>query len=294
MTAQKKTALLLLFPFLVLFLTLLSPEACKEGVRTGVGIGTNSLFPALFPSLVLSRLIAAFSHKIKGRRALFFPLLLGLFCGFPVGAMTLSSLLAEGRIEKERAEKMLFFIGTASPSFLISYVGAELFDSIKIGWYFFLLGAAASSICAVFFFRQNKESAVVSDGRLSTHESKSTILVTALREAMHSFLFLFSCVVFFSFLSSLVLHFLPENACLAALFSAFFELSGGVRLLALLPKPLALPLTALALGWNGLAVHLQVMGLLGEGGFSFRHYYFGRLFFGGIFFFVTTFLQKLL
>ena len=116
----------ILFVFLTLCLTLLvlcRPNDTAEAVRTALSLCAKTVIPSLFPFMVISELIASlgiarWAGKIfsKPFHALFgingsgaSALILGILCGFPIGAKCAVSLYGSGQLSKEQTERLLCF-----------------------------------------------------------------------------------------------------------------------------------------------------------------------------------------
>ncbi|MBR2615087.1 MAG: hypothetical protein IKC69_00200 [Clostridia bacterium] len=267
-----------LFPMLILILSLLYPAASARGVREGLRLVTDAALGALFPALVLSRLLCACLGRAGGRTGLFLPLLLGLVSGLPVGAVAATDLARRGVIRKGEAERMLFFCNNPGPAFLVGYCGKQIFGSERIGW--LLFGAqSALAILSFFFFFYKELSAKREVSARSPSPPLSRLLTESIREAGSAFFYLACCILFFSFLTRLVCTVGGLAGTGYALTALFFECTGGVGALKALPRTLALPLCGAGVGWAGLSVHFQTLGVLSEASLSPRYYFAGKAFF---------------
>ena len=289
-----KFKLNLLFPLICLTLSLLFPAACMQGVKNGLSLSLYGALPSLFPSLVLSAILT----KQKGfcpKKPYLIPFFLGLFCGFPVGAASVSALVREGTLSRKDGEKLLFFCNNAGPAFLISYCGGSILQDPRKGLFLYLLQCAISSFCLFLSFGKHlfhKDAAA--ESKEGFHGSAASVFPSALRDGMNSFLYIMSCIIFFSFLSELISSLLSLRSFPRAVLGIFLELCGGLKLLQKIPSPLAFPLCALACGWGGLSVHLQTAGILQESKIGIKYHLPGKIFFAAALFSLTLFLQKLL
>lgn len=289
-----KFKLNLLFPLLCLFLSLLFPAACLQGVKNGLSLSLYGALPALFPSLVLSAFITGQKNFCEKKRFLL-PFFLGLFCGFPVGAASVSSLVREGRITREDGSKLLFFCNNAGPAFLISYCGKVILGDPRKGLILYLLQCTLSVFCLFLFFGKRlliKENPMRSERVFSA--SQAVNFPSALRFGMNSFLYIMSCIIFFSFLSELLHTLFSLKNFPFAMLGIFLELCSGLERLGQSSSFLTFPLCAFACGWGGLSVHLQTAGILQESGIGIKNHLLGRIFFASALFCLTLFLQKLL
>lgn len=289
-----KSKLNLLFPLLCLILSLFFPAACTQGVKNGLSLSLYSALPALFPSLVLSSLLTRQKSLCQGKRFLL-PFLLGLFCGFPVGAASVASLVREEQLCVKDAEKLLFFCNNAGPAFLISYCGGVVFGDLRKGLLLYLLQCALSGFCLLLFFGKHLFSKEKHKESLSVPPAPTKLdFPSALRDGMNSFLYIMSCIIFFSFLSELFRSLFSLQSLPSAILGAFLELCGGLEHLRKSASVLLLPVVALACGWGGLSVHLQTAGILQESGLGVKTHLLGRVFFAIALFFLVLFSQKLL
>ena len=129
------------FFFLILFfLFLLFPQEVKSGALDGLFLWYNSVVPILLPFLILSDIIIKTDSlsffllplfRIKKfipsfNPALIYPVFLGLFCGFPMGAKTIADLTEKGEITVKEADRFLPVVNQASPMFLAGFVGVHI------------------------------------------------------------------------------------------------------------------------------------------------------------------------
>ncbi len=293
MTKPKAAPFFFCFPLSLLCLCLLFPAACRQGVSDGLDLTLHSALPALFPSLVLSRLIALSFPKNKAKRARALPLLAGLVCGFPVGAAMASDLVQKGMIPQKEAEKMLFFCNNTGPSFLILLCGKELFQNAMLGWFLFIAQSILSLLFYFLFFPKQKACDCVS-APTAPALSVSRMLTESLSSAISSFLYIASCILFFSFLISLLTQIFSLSSLPKSILSLFLELTAGVRSLILLPRNVGFPLCAAGVGFGGFSVHLQTLGVIEKASLSPKLYFLGKITFSLLLFLLAEIFQKCL
>ncbi len=286
-----KQRLSFLFPLLCLILSLFFPQVCAKGVEKGLEICLKRALPALFPSLVLSSLLPKFWPRTRNA-ALFLPLFLGLFCGFPMGAVAVGEMVKKGTLSTADGEKMLLFCNNAGPAFFLSYCGGQILGDTKSALFLYL----AQSVLAIglFFLLMGSK---IRDKQGETLPEKSIsfgiALTGALKSASFSFLYIMSCVIFFSFLGELI-HIWLSSGTLTILISLFLEITGGMEGLRALDKESAIALCALGCGWGGLSVHLQTAGVLEDTGLRLSFHTLGRAIFALLLFLFSLFFTKLL
>ena len=192
-------------------------------------------------------------------------------------------------------EKLLFFCNNAGPAFLISYCGEQILSDAKKGFFLFLMQSVFSSLFLLFFFGKRL---FVRRGKTDFGKEKGPsfwkILPDAIREGTNSFIYIISCVIFFSFLNELIRYLFSLRGIFDAVIGIFTELCGGLTRLERLPTQLAFPLCALGCGWGGFSVHLQTAGILEGTPLSVKYHLAGKVVFSLLMFLSALFFQKLL
>ena len=248
-------------------------------MKQGLGLCAQTVIPSLFPFMVLSELlVASGGGMLLGKlceaplRRLFgisgngaCALLMGLICGFPVGAKTAVSLCRHGQIDGRELSRLLCFCNIPSSAFLINAVGVSLFGNRLFG--IILYGICLlSSLLIALLLHLLRPLPPPSDRTADTVSASGVSTFThAVTSAAIAMLYVCAYVVFFSALVGTlgkILHgWRIGQAGIASLFG-FFELSGGVMQAAAIQNGLlAKWMTALLCGWSGMSVHLQILSL---------------------------------
>lgn len=151
--------------FLMLLFLLCFPSQALDASRDGMKLWLNTLIPTLLPFLiltgivlrtdgiekVLSPLAPVWKHVFGLSSAGAYALLLGLLCGYPMGAKISSDLYTHGRIGRREAEYLLTFSNNASPAFLNTYLAHVcLKGQIPLGEITAVL-LASNCLCMLFF-----------------------------------------------------------------------------------------------------------------------------------------------
>lgn len=278
-----KTRRSLLFPTALFVLCLCFQKACMEGVARGLKLVLHTALPALFPFLVLSRLITGSLLENDRRAARFLPLFLGFLCGFPIGAKSCAELYEKGAISRERAERLLFCCNNTGPAFLIGVCGIGALGNAKYGviLYFFQVFFALILYLLFPLLRKEKKEREKVPFQARKNDEKRTffaLLSESIGDGLTSFLYLSSFILFFSFCSSLLFALIPgaESGIGGAVSLLFLELTGGIAKLKEFPFSTAFPLAAAGIGWAGVSVHMQTIGLLKKAQLPCRGYLLGK------------------
>lgn len=292
-----------LFSLFCLSLILRNSDVAIEYMNQGLLLCAKTVIPSLFPFMVLSELIVsggigrALIQKISSPLGRLFrlsgagccALVLGLVCGFPIGARCTVLSYERGELSKGEAERVLACSGIPSSAFLISAVGVSLWGNRRFGVLLYVTVLICALLTAFLLAHLWKEKnappypfAPLPSNAPDVPSAK--LFTNAIRSATASILPICAYVVFFSALIgtfNLVFGRLPISPALRATLFGLFELSGGMSQVAALGNTAtAACLCAFCAGWSGLSVHCQVLSLCDGRGFSFRPYFLSKLFQG--------------
>lgn len=275
----------LLLPLLLLFLfglLLSEPALSAEATLARLGFFLRSVFPSLFAPLCLSGLLAVSPPA----RALYrFPfgveltaLLLGVLCGFPVGARTALQLYEEGAITKTRAEFLCGFSNLASLPFLVGVVGNALFGDIGFGVRLALLQASSALLTAGVLYALFRPSCHGVSAEKSAVGIGISHLARTVAGSAHTVLELGGMLIFFGVAADLTLHVsgVSPDGVGAAVLQSLLEFSSGIARAAALDGEGGKLLTAAAVGFSGLCVCAQIAAVT-RGKLSLRPYLSGKL-----------------
>ena len=288
-----------LFSLFCLLLILRNAELAISYVNAGLMLCARAVVPSLFPFMVLSELIVAGGTESKWIKILTKPLekllglpssgcsaaLLGMLCGFPVGAKCAVLAYESGSLTREEARHVLLFSNNPSSAFLISTVGISLWENRNFGVLLYTITLSVALITGTFYrFLQKKEETPTfwkSPLTPPAPLSGARLFTNSIASATVSILLVCAYVVFFSVLTGtlgLCLSILGAPGELCTLLSCLLELSGGVSKAATLSNaPLAALLCAFAAGWSGLSVHCQILSVCDGKGLVSRSYFLAKL-----------------
>lgn len=292
-----------LFALFCLFLILKNSDIAIEYMSRGLLLCAKTVIPSLFPFMVLSELIVsggignALLKRVAAplRRLFGLPnagccaVMLGMLCGFPVGAKCAILSYEQGTLSKEETERVLTFSNNPSSAFLISAVGVSLWGNRRFGIALYITVLCVSVLTGILTnLLRKKNTEEVSVQNIQTVPTPpltgARLFTEAVRSATGSILLVCAYVIFFSALVgtlNLVLAAFDLPSSVNAFFFCLFELSGGVsQASALGNTAFAALLCAFAAGWSGLSVHCQVLSVCDGKGLSFRSYFLAKIFQG--------------
>lgn len=192
--------------------------------------------------------------------------LLGVLCGFPVGAKVAAALYEKGDISKADAERLMTFCNIPSAAFLIFAVGDKLFGSRALGIFLYFNTLAVTLGCAIIRNIIKKSNENFHQAELickSNNLSLIQIFTDSVGSAAISVINVCAYVCFFTCFVGTISAVLPaiDGVFSAILFSIFELTSGSVACSTLMPIEIGIILAAVAAGWSGLSVFFQIHSL---------------------------------
>ena len=284
-------SILLFFSFALM---LRRADVATNCMRQGLSLCARTILPSLFPFLVISELLVASGvgewiarpleqslGKLLGlSRAGCSAMVLGLICGFPVGARCAILSYQKGMLPRAECERVLACASIPSSAFLISTVGTTLWKNTSFGAFLYLCAVISAILSGILLYVLQKQ-----DKNAEWNTSKSTsskihfeagMLTSAIKNATLNTLLICAYVVFFSTLTGtveIVLARFSASEITHTILSATLELSGGVSAASSLENhQLAAILTGATVGWSGISVHCQMLSLCDGTDLSIRPY----------------------
>jgi sporulation integral membrane protein YlbJ len=287
---------LLLFSF---FLLLRRADVATACMQDGLSLCARAVVPSLFPFMVLSELLVASGTgewltaplsrplgKLLGlSRAGCCAVVLGLLCGFPVGARCAILAYEKGTLTRDECERAMACSSIPSSAFLLGTVGATLWQDARFGVFLYFSSILGALLSGILLYgvqkRKERERPLTATQPLSPIRFDAGMFPSAVKNATASTLLICAYVVFFSTLSGaveLILGRFGANENTHAILSALLELSGGVGASAkLCNRRLATVLTGAAVGWSGVSIHCQMLTLCDGHSISIRPYFAAKL-----------------
>ncbi len=267
-----------LIPLLGLtILLLIEGAAVGDGIRAGLDLCYRAIIPSVFPFSVLSAYISRWeggsSLLTKGFEKVFhlpgkgiLPLFIGLFCGFPLGAKAVADGYQQGDYTKEEAERLLCFTNNTGLSFLLLGVGVGMRGSLLDG----AILALIQLLTAILVGLLVREPQWEGHTPCKAHAVRSPLpFPQAIRDALFGTLTVCAFVTFFSGLLGVTEGILPPP--LQAVLACVLEVGTGTRLATDMTGGILL--SAFAISFSGLSVHMQTLSVLGDCDLSLRRYF---------------------
>lgn len=255
-----------LLGLMLVFLLVFSDEA-TDAAKNALHISSVSVIPSLFTYIVLCGVITKLdmlsplgrlipTKKLFGLPKCASPvILMGLVCGFPVGASCTADLYSAGAISKTDAQRLVAISSCASPAFLVSSLGLWWGDR-RFGAVLYICSVLTVLLYGVFTRKhcvsEKNDVSAVQKEKMSVAEA----VCSSVSSAALSSLNITAYITFFSVIRALLVKLLPSQRLII---SAVLEFSGGAYTGALSGGYAGAAVTGFAVGFASLSVFMQTL-----------------------------------
>ena len=248
---MKRKIIIFFYICLLLFL-LFHPKEALTGVKNGLGLWLNIMIPTLLPFLILTGALLKTGNirKLLKPSAFFwktffglspagaYVLILGLLCGYPMGAKLAHDLYIDQQISRREGEYLLTFSCNASPAFIISYLSGILLKN-KISAVQMILTFLAADLFCMLFFRfvvyrgHTVDSVCVNKIKKETYQQDSigVILDVSIMNGFETITRLGGYILLFSILAGCIRYYEPFPPFFQYLVLGFTEITTGLSLI---------------------------------------------------------------
>ena len=227
---------------------LVYPTEALKAAREGLNLWLNVMIPTLLPFLIctgilvqtglISRLLAPFKTLWKIvfdiSPAGAYAVLVGMLCGYPMGAKTTSDLYENGQITKKEAEYLLTFVNQSSPVFVRTYLCQICLNDRVPFLKMMLILWVSEWMTAQFFrfiiFRKKNyfgEETVMKKETPATSSSEA-FLDVSIMNGFETVTRLGGYILMFSILSACISHFWNMKNLIGYTLSGILELTTGL------------------------------------------------------------------
>lgn len=291
-----KKALYLLFIPLLLFLFLF-PQDSFQASCDGVMLWFHTVLPSLLPFIILSNLLMQTSLIERLLRRLeplcrvllglsacgAYAWILGMLCGFPMGAKLTADLYTSGRIDRAEAEYLLTISNHASPMFIITFVVLQTLGDGRLltPVLFILYGSALLSMAVmrVIHHRYGHYTDRHRKKEVSMASSPGALLDTSIMNGFEIITRLGGYIILFSIYGAMLRKLLMPFPLSQAIIAGITEITTGITCIHLSPLPelVKFPLILVCTSFGGLSTLAQTNCVIQESGLSIRTYLSGKL-----------------
>ena len=269
----------ILFSFLMLIL-ILEPQRGLTAALSGIDLCLKSVIPGMFPLLFLSSMLACelssysipliehILHIPTGSAGNF---LIGLVCGYPVGAKLIQKEIDNRHINVPNANRMMIFCNNASPAFIIGIL-APVFENVWFAISLWLIQIIGSILVGVLWPEHDSETVIKRPMR-SIGAGANMMESTKAISAICGWIILFG--VLLAYLEAPLLSRLSSVP--GALLNGALELTNGIFALRNIYSPaIRFIICSILLSFGGLCIFLQTKSVAPS--INIKNYIYGRLF----------------
>lgn len=290
---------MLILTLIFLILLIIFPFEVSNSVALSLDLCLKSVIPALFPFLCVSNIVTEigiphnfftfFLSKLFNISPVSVPAyILGILCGYPIGAKMALELFEKGKIGQKEKDRLLVFANNSGPGFIIGMVGGVLFNNIRIGIIIYISHIFASVIYGFItsFVPLKIRCSYTNDDR---NISFLSVLSLSIKKSIENLINITGVIIFFSSLISL-LNLVPFMSVfsLKGLVYGLLEMTNGIKIIVLAPLSLRLKgaIASFLVTFSGFSVFMQIKSFSDK--INTASYFFGKTL-CGIFAFILTF-----
>lgn len=247
-----KQNILITFVLSLLLFLLNYPEESLLAARDGMKLWLNTMIPTLLPFLILTGILLRTDgiEKILNPLAPFwkkcfglspcgaYAFLLGMLCGYPMGAKLATDLYKAQKINSREASYLLTFSNNPSPVFLSTYLAQIcLHGQHGINEIFKIL-LLSNLLCMLFFrfiiYKNNTATTTLSPSKKETSavSSHGTVIDVSIMNGFETITRLGGYILLFSILNAAINHFWPFGTEEKYIFLGITELTTGLHQIA--------------------------------------------------------------
>lgn len=235
-----------------------------------------------------------------------FTFAVGVTSGYPMGAKVTAELRRKKEVTKIEGERMLAYCNNSGPLFIVGAVGVGMFKSQSLG-YILLLTHILACVTVAFIFRyyghdtkkrMKKENILIKLHKelisKPEYNNLGELLATSIQNSLKTIISIGGYIILFSVIINILkIKIIPliaglfyelsfktvEKSLISAIICGFIEITTGANLttqainISFIAKICSV---ALILGWAGLSVHAQVIGIISDTDMSIKPYLIGK------------------
>ena len=246
--------------------------------------------PSLFLFILFTNIILELDIKnglkriFKRNTTLIYIAIIGMFCGYPMGAKAVSKFYDKKEISYNDAMFLMSFANNANPIYIISTIGIATLENIYLGFVLAISHYLSSLIICIYYFYKDiiheTKTNLKSKDNISNKKLHKTIFETlnqAIKATYSTLSQILAYIIIFSVLSQdariiLVKLNIPNN--LIYIFESILESTSGIAKLTLnynAPQNITISLISFVLGFSGISIIFQIYSCIYNMKISIMH-----------------------
>lgn len=279
-----------IWPLLFLALLIAFPTVAISGAKDGLILWYSTIVPTLLPFIIISNLILKsgstkyftlicypiYKRYPKLNPNLPYALMLGFFCGYPMGGKIINDLVAARQLTKAQGQFLLYICNNASPMFMIGYVMvATLKSQINYMTLLFFIYTPIILFSVIYLFFHKGLLFCQPDVVMDTHPaSDSSSFDDTMIHAFFIVMKIGGYIMIFSIISYVFLYLDFDMLPLSIGVIGLSEITTGIKYLGDLTLPFSqkIALITAATAFGGFSSVAQTKSVLSESKLSIRKY----------------------
>jgi len=308
-----KTKTKYIFTMIFLFIIFTFQKQNFLTIQSTITIFLKSVMPSLFLFILFTNIILELDIKdglkriFRRNTTLVYIAIIGMFCGYPMGAKAISKYYDKKEISYNDAMFLMSFANNANPIYIISTIGIATLENIYLGFVLAISHYLSSLIICIYYFHKDiiheTKRNLKSKDNISNKKLHKTIFETinqAIKATYFTLSQILAYIIIFSVLSQdariiLLKLNLPNN--LIYIFESILESTSGIAKLALnynAPTNITISLISFILGFSGISIIFQIYSCIYNMKISIMHIIKYKLIQGLLSFCITYCLLNLL
>lgn len=279
----KRTVIPVFGIIISLYLLFSMPENISEGITKGLEICFYTILPSLFPFMVLSSYIIR-SDILSPLNRFFSPItrtlfkqpkccapviLMSLTGGFPIGAKMTDSLLKNGKITENQAQRLNLFCVNCGPAFAVTAVGSLIYNCKQVGIIIYVSLCLSSIITGIFTSFLDDGQTIKNSSCSKCFQSPLVSLSGAVGDSVQSVLSVCSWIVIFNAVSNCIKS-AQINRTLYLALSCILEVTGGCSVAS---QFFPIPVVCAVVGFGGFCVHCQILSFIRSSNLKYKLFF---------------------
>lgn len=283
--------------FAIMILFVIFSQNCLVETQNALNMFLSSVFPTMFPFYVLtsvflssallpkiSKVFTPIARLYKLPSEVVSAILLGMLCGFPVGAKVTCDLYQNNLITKKQASLLASFTNNAGPVYVITVIGGIHLNNKFLGFIIWLCLIFSSLLSGLILCKLTLEPKPAKKQKNTRTENKIDI-ASSVMSGLNTAMYVGAVIIFFASITSLLKKIPFLSGTLYTIIYSITELTGGLNALSKLllnpcaktPSMLNLAIISAVASWSGFCVHIQVCGILKSCNLKLKYYFFVKL-----------------
>ena len=276
---------------------LLAPEEAFQAASDGLLLWFYTILPSLLPFIILSNFlistkkIPALLHRFSNFFSIVmglstygaYTMILGLFCGYPMGAKVTGDLYREKLINIQEASYLLTFTNNPSPMFISSFLLGKILQKPKL-YLQTLLILYLAVFCTSFLFRlyyHRFENYAVLSATTSAESTNNyfSLMDFSIMNGFETITKLGGYIILFSIVASLLQHIETPVSVFQDFLPGIIELSTGVVEISKTSYAFSIKYIAIlmCISFGSISTILQTKGMLFGTPLSLKPYIIGKI-----------------